>query len=217
MYPFPNEMWLEIIQYCDFNSLINIQATHSLLKKLTKSYIIDIIKKKQESNNHEYNIKRREYNDFERFSTNELRRYKSFICCNASDIDESSWYCTPPKELYTICYLLCLLYGYSFEKWSDIRNCLKTRGFKNFYTLLNNENNLNTTNVEIALKIYIKLHNNFIHDLKRKSYVGHIMYINFFSAIQIHLIKKELQDIENDFTIIRTKQISLNYLYNNII
>jgi hypothetical protein len=207
----PNEILLEIIKHCDFKTLISLRATQYIFKKLSNSFILDKINESININNREYNIKRREYTDFERFSFDELQRYNSFISCNSSDINEASWYYKPLTELYIVCHLLCILYGYYTDDWSKIRLCMKTQKFKKWYIQIGklefNNDSLKLT-TEHLTHIFQE---RFVENLKSKSYIGHIIFINLFSSIQISLMKAELDNLEEDFIKTKETKISLNH------
>jgi hypothetical protein len=212
----PNELLLQISQECDYNTLIkmrvvchnfNAVVNYEIIPRLKEksTVLIKIIKDLQKHNS-----------DFEIFSNDEITRYNSFMDLNILNINEASWFCKPFAELFLVCQLLCMLHGFYHEKWKDVQKHLKTIAFKNWYSQLNNNLQLNETYLDTIVKIIIDFRDDFIDTLQDKSYVGHLMYINMYSAIQVCLIKRDFLSMQNDLCKNSIKKNKIDILLNSL-
>ena len=202
----PNEITIHIVQYCDWNSLLKLRGTCKLLEQITYPIILTQFNKKILKNDKQCKISKRDFEDFNMFLSGESERYKSFIQCNISDINEASWYCKPFEELHLVCFLVTLLYGNENYDWYTIRNTMKKISFKNWYKSLKSSHviQIDKKTLEYLTSKLCSLSEDFIPNLKRKSTVGHIIYINVFSILQLNLLRNELYDLE----------ITLTHFYN---
>lgn len=198
----PNEILIDILQRCEWNSLLKSRETCKLFWYITYPLILQEFKKKVLKYDKQYKTAKRDYDNFKRFFSEENIRYTSFIKCNINDINEASWYCTPFKELHLVCFLITLLYGNESVDWFIIRNIMKEISFKKWYKTLENPSSVIRFDIKTLVLVTFNrastlcFTENFIQDLKRKSTVGYTIYVNIFSILQINLLLIGLQDLE---------------------
>jgi hypothetical protein len=212
----PNELLLQISQECDYNTLIEMRVVCHNFNDIVNYEIIPRLKEKSTVLIKVIKDLQKEHVNLKTFLNDEITRYNSFMDLNMLNINEASWFCKPFTELFLVCQLLCMLHGFYHEKWKDIQKHLKTIAFKNWYSQLNNNLQLNELYLDTIVKIIKDLRDDFIDTLQDKSYVGHIMYINMYSAIQVCLIKRDLELDKNYLLKNNIKKNKIDILLNSL-
>jgi hypothetical protein len=208
---FPHELFYLLIDYCNIEILLNLRQSNHLLKTLTHNKLYTLLINRFEDNKHKKAQLEVDFHTFSPYCITQLYRYKEFINYNPSDLSEASWYNKPVSELELVCYLLCLLFGEHDHSWNYIRTVMKKYTFRNWYKkLISDEIQISDADLFLLDDILNKMDINFIRTIRIKSKVGHRLYVNLYSIIQIHVLRHQLDELSTQLIVSRIKMINLS-------